>query len=128
MAKPMTPMEQAVGRRLPNLPKHLDTVMARWAEDGDAPTRARFPPSEEWLRPAFRKAVKNGWLRNSNQGISFMGSKPDWLYLATDTGFAEATAAKARVDAINEARAQWARDSQLAVKDGRFPPKSDPSQ
>lgn len=125
MLRPMTPMEQAVGRRLPGYPKHIDTVMARWAEDGETPTKARLSPSEEWLRPAFRKAVKIGWLRNTRHGITFMGSRPDFLFMATEKGFPEAKAAKTRVDAINEARAEWARDSQKAINEGRFPAKKD---
>lgn len=123
MPKPMTPMEQAVGRRLPGYPKHMDTVMAAWAEDGDKPTKALFLPAEEWLRPAARKARKNGWLRATNSGISFMGSKPDYFFLATDKGFIEAKAAKERVSAIQQARAQWAKESKIAISEGRFPPK-----
>lgn len=126
MPKPMTPMEQAVGRRLPGHPKHIDTVMARWAEDGDTPTKMRLSPSEEWLRPAFRKAVKSGWLRYNGHAISFMGSRPDSFLIATETGFAEAKAAQARVDAINAARQEWTRDSQTAINEGRFPAKKDP--
>lgn len=125
MPKAMTPMEQAVGRRLPRYPKHIDTVMARWAEEGDTPTKARFSPSEEWLRPAFRKAVKNGWLRDTRHGISWMGSRPDFLFMATETGFLEARAARARVDAINEARTEWTKDSQKAIQEGRFPLKKE---
>jgi hypothetical protein len=123
--KPMTPMEQAVGRRLPGYPKHIDTVMARWAEDADTPSRMRLLPSEEWLRPAFRKAVKNGWLRHTGHAISFMGSRPDSYFASTDTGFGEAKAAKIRVDAINEARMKWARDSDRAMQEGRFPVKKE---
>lgn len=118
-------MELAVGRRLPGHPKHIDTVMARWAEDGDAPTKMRLSPSEEWLRPAFRKAVKSGWLRHSGHAISFMGSRPDSFLIATETGFIEAKAAKLRVDAINAARQEWARDSQTAIKEGRFPARKE---
>lgn len=121
--KPLTPMEQAVGRKLPGHPKHIDTVMSRWAEDGDSPTKAAFLPSEDWLRPACRQARKNGWLRSTNSGISFMGSRPDFFFVATDKGFMEAKAARQRVSAIQEARTQWARDSQAAINEGRFPPK-----
>lgn len=127
MPKPMTPMEQAVGRRLPGHPKHIDTVMARWAEDGDTPTKMRLSPSEEWLRPALRKAIKNGWLRYNGHAISFMGARPDSFLIATETGFAEAKAAKSRVDAINAARQEWARDSQTAINEGHFPPKKNPA-
>jgi hypothetical protein len=126
MPKPMTRMEQAVGRRLPGYPKHIDTVMARWAEDGDTPTKARFSPREEWLRPAFRKAVRNGWLRDTRHGVTWMGSRPDFLFVTTEKGFQEAKAAKARIKAIDEARMEWARDSQKAIQEGRFEIKKEP--
>jgi len=117
-------MENAVGRRLPSHPKHIDTVMARWAEDRSTPEKLRLSPSEEWLRPAFRKAVKNGWLRRTSTAISFMGSRPEFYFAATETGLAEARAARERVSAINAARMDWARDSQQAIREGRFPPKT----
>ncbi|NTF16996.1 hypothetical protein G6L37_00955 [Agrobacterium rubi] len=122
MPKPMTPMEKAVGRRLPPHPKHLDTVMARWAEDVDHPQKARLAPSEEWLRPAFRKAVRNGWLRRTSTGISLMGSRAEFFYVATDKGLSEARSARLRVEQINASRAEWSRDSDHAIREGRFPP------
>lgn len=124
MKRRLTPMEQAVGRPLPALPKHIDTVMAGWAEDGELPTKARFLPHEEWLRAACRKARKNGWLRSTNSGISFMGSRPDYFFVATEKGFAEAKAARKRVDESTVARRLWALDSQNAIREGRFPPRT----
>lgn len=124
MTRPMTPMEAAVGRRLPPAPKHIDTVMARWAPLSDETSqheRARLAPPEEWLRPAFRKAVKNGWIRRTNMSLSFHGSRPEPYFVLTPSGKIEATAAALRVKAAEEKRREWAKDSQQTINEGRFP-------
>lgn len=71
--KPLTPSERMVGRRLPPLPKHLDTVMAGFVR-ADGAYALRFRPQEQYLRPAFLAARKNGWIRQTNTAWSFQGS------------------------------------------------------
>jgi len=108
-AKPMTPSEVMVGRRLPAAPRHLDIVLAGYVS-ADGTFRACLPPVEDYLRPAFRTARKRGLVRQTSQGLSIMGGKPEFYWELTDKGRAEATVAAGRVKASEEARRQWSRD------------------
>lgn len=114
MAKRMTPSEEMVGRRLPPYPKHIDTVMAGFVRDGEF--RQCLPPSEDFLKPAFRQARKKGWLRATNLGISFMGSRAEYYWQVSDKGQPEALAAAERVATRNAERKQWSDDWLLVHK------------
>ena len=107
--KLVTWSEQLAGYRLPAYPKHIDTLMAGFVK-ADGTLGNSFPPVDSWLRPAWRKVKRSGWVRCTNFGLSFMGGKPEYLWTLTPSGEAEALAARARVAAIEAARNQWSRD------------------
>lgn len=111
--KPMTWSEELAGYRLPAYPKHADTIMAGFV-GYDGTFGNSFPPMDSWLRPAWRKLRRSGWIRCTNFGLSIMGGKAEYLWSLTPSGEVEALAAKARVASITEARAQWSRDFQAA--------------
>lgn len=97
-----TPMERLVGRPCPPHPRHIDTVMAAHvAPDGQMV--GRFRPAERWLAPAHLKARRQGWLR-AGVSISFCGRRPEPIWYLTQTGEAQARAARLRVDAAVAAR------------------------
>lgn len=107
--KPMNHNEVMVGRYYPKDPKHLDTVMS-WFAGSDGELKNSFPPIDSYLKPAFKQARRNGWVRSTKFGLSIMGSKPDMLWELTENGKPEAIAARQRVDAIKAAQKEWGED------------------
>lgn len=107
--KSMNHNEEMVGRYFPKHPKHLDTVMA-WFAGADGEFKDSFPPDESHLKPAFKQARRNGWIRSTRFGLSIMGGKADFLWELTDKGKPEALAARERVDAIKAAQKEWGED------------------
>lgn len=107
--RPMTPAETMVGRRMPPPPRHIDTVMASFVTaDGFC---GRIEPDESWLRPAHKKARRAGWLTYSGMSLKFQGDRrSSGLWYLTPTGEKEALEAKARKDAAEAARREWAFD------------------
>lgn len=107
--KPMNHNEEMVGRYFPKHPKHLDTVMS-WFVGSDGDFKNSFPPDESYLKPAFKQARRNGWVRSTKFGLSIMGGKADMLWEITEKGQPEAIAARERVDAIKAAQEEWGED------------------
>lgn len=105
MAKKMTHSEQLVGRRLPPLPPYIDQFMASFVKPSGEFCN-RMTPGDSWLRPAHAKARKNGWIRHS--GLSFGKGMDIWML--TEMGQAEASAASYRVIIANLDRAEWSRE------------------
>lgn len=122
----MTPSEQLVGRRLPPLPRHIDTLMAGFlAEDGTP--RGRFEPSERWLRPAHVKARRNGWIRLGAR-IGFGSGRPAGIWYPTEAGVLAAREAAERVAGAHAARRDWALDFRKAHRErGTIPEDPDGS-
>lgn len=108
MPKPLTPSERLVGRRLPPLPTHLDALMAGFVK-AEGGFHGRAEPSENWLRPAHRKARKAGWIRLGMR-MSLMGGRSFGIWHLTPAGETEALAALDRVRARHEARETWSRE------------------
>ena len=111
MAKPMTWSESIVGRRLSPYPKHLDTVMNMYWHNGQA-----FPPIDTYLRPAFRQARKNGWIRRTRFGLSIMGGKAEYMWELTERGKVACSEAHERFVAAHTARELWGKDFNIAYK------------
>jgi hypothetical protein len=111
MARPMTPAERLVGRRMPPAPRHMDTLMASFVTD-DGTSHGRMAPDESWLKPAHLKARRSGWIRHSGIVFKMQGERGSGtgLWFPTDKGISEAVEARARVKAIEEARREWARE------------------
>jgi DNA-binding transcriptional regulator PaaX len=107
--KKLTWSEELVGRKLPPEPKHIDSLMADYVK-ADGTFCGRMEPGDRWLRPAFTKMRKNGWVKASI--LSF--GKGATIYFLTERGEPEALAAKDRVRAAKEARAQWSHDWKAA--------------
>jgi DNA-binding PadR family transcriptional regulator len=105
----MTPNERLVGRHFPKEPRYLDLLMAGFLKEDGTPC-GRMEPSESHLRPAHKKAKKQGWIRASPVAISLMGSKPSYIFYLTESGIEEAKAAKQRVLENHEQRRQWNTD------------------
>lgn len=105
MAKKMTWSEELVGRKLPKDSPYIDQIMAGFVR-ADGTFCGRMEPIDRWLRPAWKKCRRAGWVKSS--GIGF--GKNAVIFFLTESGEAEAKAAKDRVTAVREARAQWSRD------------------
>lgn len=111
----MTPSEKLLGRRMPAYPTHLDTLMASFIRD-DGTACGRMAPAESWLKPAHRKARRNGWIRRGAViATSGMKSSQEGIWYLTETGQVEARSARARVLDSRDARRAWSRDF-LAAK------------
>lgn len=65
----------------------------------------RMEPSGRWLRPAFTRIKRRGWVE-----ASFGFGKGAVIFFLSDRGKPEALAAKERVKAVREARRQWGVD------------------
>lgn len=111
MARPMTPAERLVGRRMPPAPRHIDTVMASFVTDEGKP-HGRMAPDESWLRPAHLKARRSGWIRHSGVTLKMQGERGNGsgIWHPTERGIVEAVAARARVRAAEAARREWAKE------------------
>ena len=114
MPKAMTKSEKIVGRRLPNIPRHQDTLMAGFVKSvNDETFCGRMPPNKKWLQPAHRKAKKEGWIEFS--GVSFGQGMEIWTL--TERGKSVALEAAKKVNEIREARAQWSREFTQKLKE-----------
>ena len=114
MAKPLTFMEQLVGRRCPPHPKHRDTVLARFVDDAGNPVVV-FEPSENHLRKPFLEAKRKGLLKLVDSW-SIMGGRASGRYTASERGLEEIRAARTRFKAATEARRLWGADAVKAAK------------
>lgn len=91
--KPLTPSESLVGRRLPPDSTYFEQIMSGFVKE-DGTFRGKFEPADSWLRPAHRKARKEG-LITLGLKIGFGKGPAAGLYYLTDKGEAVATAARA---------------------------------
>ncbi|MEB2845956.1 hypothetical protein [Endobacterium cereale] len=107
--KKMTWSEELVGRKLPADAKYGDVLMAGFVRE-DGKFCGRMEPIDRWLRAPWKKCRRAGWVKAS--ALSF--GKNATIYFLTERGEAEALAAKERVRAAREARAQWSRDWTVA--------------
>ena len=101
--------EELVGRPVPKDSPYIDHIMAGYVKE-DGTFCGRMEPGDRWLRPAFTKAKRNGWVKASI--LSF--GKGATIYFLTERGEPEALAAKERVKAVRETRRQWSEDWKAA--------------
>lgn len=109
MAKKLTWSEELVGRKLPADAPYIDQIMAGFVR-ADGTFCGRMEPGDRWLRAPWKRCVRAGWVKSS--GIGF--GKGAVIYFLTDRGEAEAVAARARVNAVRDARNQWSLDWKAA--------------
>lgn len=114
MPKPMTPSERLVGRRLPPEPTYADQILAAFVkEDGSFCGRAE--PSDSWLRPAFKKLQRAGYLRFSFAiGFGTGRGQSSRIFVLTEKGQQPAREALERATARRAARNQWSIDCTAA--------------
>ena len=110
--KPMTPAEQLVGRRLPPHPTYFEQIMSSFVR-ADGTFCGKLEPAESWLRPAHRKARKEGLIKLGVR-IEFGKGPAAGLYYLTDKGKEVATGARATCVEKRAARAAWGVDFQAA--------------
>jgi hypothetical protein len=103
--------EQLVGRHCPKDAPYIDQIMAGYVKE-DGSFCGRMEPVDRWLRPAFTKTKRKGWVKASI--LSF--GKGATIFFLTERGEPEALAAKARVIAAREARRQWSMDFNEAFR------------
>ncbi|WP_457659614.1 hypothetical protein [Sinorhizobium medicae] len=96
--------EELVRRPVPKDSPYIDQIMAGYVRD-DGTFCGRMEPSDRWLRPAFAKIKRRGWIE-----ASFGFGKGAVIFFLSDRGKPEALAAKERVKAVREARRQWCVD------------------
>lgn len=96
--------EELVGRPVPKDSPYIDQIMAGYVEE-DGTFCGRMEPGDRWLRPAFGKIKRAGWVESS-----FGFGKGAVIFFLTERGKPEALAAKERVRAVREARVQWSAD------------------
>ena len=116
----LLPSEKLVGRRMPPAHSHIDTIMSGFVAP-DGTFRTSMNPDESWLKPAHLKARRAGWIRSCRFSIKFTGDRGPVMSLweLTETGKAEALAARERRTAAAAARAEWCRDHQAAFRAAR---------
>lgn len=112
--KPMTPSETLVGRRLPAMPSHRQTLLASFVKP-DRSFCGKLNPSDSWLKPAFAKLRKEG-LISRGLGISFGGrrGKNDGIWYLKEKAYDLALTAYDEVEAIKAQRKLWSRDFHIA--------------
>lgn len=103
--KKLTWSEELVGRKLPADAKYIDTIMAGFVRD-DGTFCGRMEPIDRWLRAPWKSCRRAGWVKASI--LSF--GKNATIFFLTESGEAEALAAKGRVKSAREAREQWSLD------------------
>jgi DNA-binding PadR family transcriptional regulator len=111
--KPMTPAETLVGRRLPPDPTYFEQIMSGFTKQ-DGSFCGKFEPSDGWLRPAHRKARKEGLIKLGIR-IGFGKGPAAGLYYLTPKGEEVATAARAICVEKRAAREVWGKDFKSAV-------------
>ena len=97
--------EELVGRPVPRDAPYIDQIMAGYVKE-DGTFCGRMEPGDRWLRPAFSKVKRKGWVESSI--LSF--GKGATIFFLTERGKPEALAAKDRVRAVRDARQQWSVD------------------
>lgn len=128
MAKPLTPSEQLVGRRLPKEASYGDLILSSFLKQ-DMTFGGRAEPSDSWLRPAWSKIRKAGYVTRG-MTLSFGGSRKNsfGIYTLTPRGETAALEAFTRVEASRTARRQWvqefhdARKAAVASREGQNEP------
>ena len=119
MARPLTPSERLVGRRLPALPSARDQLLSGFLDAEGNPVGRATPSgaAERDLVSAHAKLRKER-LIHMGLRISFGGPlrKNDgiWYLREGEKPLQEARAARARIIARDEARKQWVRDFRAA--------------
>lgn len=96
--------EELVGRKLPKESPYIDQIMAGFVK-ADGTFCGRMEPGDRWLRPAWSRIKRAGWVEPS-----FGFGKGMVIYFLTERGKPEGVEAKGRVVSVCEARAQWSRD------------------
>lgn len=103
--------EQLVGRPCPKDAPYIDQIMAGYVKE-DGSFCGRMEPVDRWLRPAFTKMKRKGWVSASI--LSF--GRGATIFFLTERGEPEAAAAKERVTAVREERRQWSQDFNEAYR------------
>lgn len=96
--------EELVGRPVPKEAPYIDLIMAGYVKE-DGTVCGKMEPGDRWLRRAFTKIKRKGWVESS-----FGFGKGMVIFFLTERGKPEALAAKERVKAAREARQQWSAD------------------
>lgn len=113
--KPMTHSEQIVGRRIPPNPTYFEILMSGFVKE-DGSFVGRFEPSESFMRPAHRKARKEGLIRAAGLKVGFGSGRGASLFSLTERGKKVAVAAAEICAAKRADRHVWSTDFSKAYK------------
>ena len=117
--KPLSFSEQIVGRKCPPNAKYMDTYMAGYVIDAEeGKFGAKFTPSDSWMRPSHKKARQSGYIRLLDKW-SIMGSKAMDRWHLTEKGKEAALESYLKVQEMNLARNQWAKEFNVKLKEWR---------